>query len=537
MTFLSLFFVLSTVTALSYPIRNAFDALAPLVVVVSERSQASGEWRELTRLSVRYGDWSSDGTVSVTVNASVPVRGQTTELRFAASQASQALLEADTGSSTVGTVDLVAMRVPEWNAKRFLLTEAARERPAAHGSERTAHWKSKISVSLLDDFDVHASSAALTPAARYYYEHWSRQVDGAPDRFLPILFVHDMYNFGDDFVPLDGVAAPTLPVTITYAPQTLLRYQWMIDLSSAFMKGDNPLIAKEDGEDMRRMFLDTHPYLLYATSLVSLLHIVFDILAFKNDISFWRQRKSFEGLSLRYLFASTLSQIVVFLYLADQRSSKLVIVPAAISAVVELWKVTRAFTVSLAPLPEEGSAEPRKSFWQRLQLRERHARRAETAEIDAQAWRTLGPILAAILVVYAAYTLVFVKQVGWYGWALGAMVGFVYGSGFIMMTPQLYLNHRLKSVAHLPWRVFVYKAMNTFIDDLFAFVIKMPTMHRIACFRDDLIFCVFLYQRYIYPTDLSRVNEYGQTGEEATKDAAADASAAKEPAAEREKVD
>jgi hypothetical protein len=29
-----------------------------------------------------------------------------------------------------------------------------------------------------------------------------------------------------------------------------------------------------------------------------------------------------------------------------------------------------------------------------------------------------------------------------------------------------------------------YKFLNTIIDDLFAFIIKMPTMHRLACFRD-----------------------------------------------------
>ena len=27
------------------------------------------------------------------------------------------------------------------------------------------------------------------------------------------------------------------------------------------------------------------------------------------------------------------------------------------------------------------------------------------------------------------------------------------------------------------------QALNTFIDDIFAFVIKMPTMYRIGCFR------------------------------------------------------
>ena len=104
--------------------------------------------------------------------------------------------------------------------------------------------------------------------------------------------------------------------------------------------------------------------------------------------------------------------------------------------------------------------------------------------------------------------------------------------GFIMMTPQLFINYKLKSVgkfmlrfpyfyykliglfkilksllyyifillypAHLPWRMMTYKALNTFIDDIFAFVIKMPTMYRIGCFRDDIVFFIFLYLRYIY---------------------------------------
>jgi len=85
--------------------------------------------------------------------------------------------------------------------------------------------------------------------------------------------------------------------------------------------------------------------------------------------------------------------------------------------------------------------------------------------------------------------------------------------GFIMMTPQLFINYKLKSVSHLPWRMMTYKALNTFIDDLFAFVIKMPTMYRLGCFRDDIIFFIYLYQRYIYPVDRTRVNEYGTTGE------------------------
>ena len=60
----------------------------------------------------------------------------------------------------------------------------------------------------------------------------------------------------------------------------------------------------------------------------------------------------------------------------------------------------------------------------------------------------------------------------------------------------------------------VYKALNTFIDDLFSFIIKMPTLHRLSCFRDDVIFFIYLYQRWIYPVDKSRVNEFGQGGDD-----------------------
>ncbi len=53
------------------------------------------------------------------------------------------------------------------------------------------------------------------------------------------------------------------------------------------------------------------------------------------------------------------------------------------------------------------------------------------------------------------------------------------------MCVQLYLNYKLKSVAHLPWRQMTYKFLNTIIDDLFAFVIKMPLLHRLSVFRCD----------------------------------------------------
>jgi hypothetical protein len=62
----------------------------------------------------------------------------------------------------------------------------------------------------------------------------------------------------------------------------------------------------------------------------------------------------------------------------------------------------------------------------------------------------------------------------------------------------------------MPMKSFMYKALNTVVDDLFSFVIKMPTLHRLACFRDDFVFAIYLYQMWAYKVDKTRANEFGQ---------------------------
>jgi hypothetical protein len=52
------------------------------------------------------------------------------------------------------------------------------------------------------------------------------------------------------------------------------------------------------------------------------------------------------------------------------------------------------------------------------------------------------------------------------------------------MFPQLYINYKLKSVEHIQWRFMAYKFLNTIIDDMFAFIIKMPFLRKLNCFKD-----------------------------------------------------
>lgn len=65
----------------------------------------------------------------------------------------------------------------------------------------------------------------------------------------------------------------------------------------------------------------------------------------------------------------------------------------------------------------------------------------------------------------------------------------------------------------MPGKALTYKFLNTFIDDLFAFTVKMPWLHRLATFRDDIIFFIWVYQGWKYKVDYKRVNEFGQGGD------------------------
>lgn len=68
----------------------------------------------------------------------------------------------------------------------------------------------------------------------------------------------------------------------------------------------------------------------------------------------------------------------------------------------------------------------------------------------------------------------------------------------------------------------MYKVFNTFVDDVFAFLIDMPWKHRIMTLRDDVVFVMFLVQAYLYRVDRTRPNEFGYAYEDAKSEDAND---------------
>eukprot|EP01070_Trichotokara_eunicae_P011786 Trichotokara_eunicae@DN78_c0_g1_i1.p1 len=168
-----------------------------------------------------------------------------------------------------------------------------------------------------------------------------------------------------------------------------------------------------------------------------------------------------------------------------------------VGIVLSAWKVTKAVKVSL------------KTSWPFISIEDKQEyATSPTRQYDRKAVKFMSYALGPCLAGYCVYALKYHRFKSWRSYVLSCLAGTVYTFGFIMMTPQLYINYKLKSVDHLPWRALVYKALNTFVDDIAALIVDMPWMHRIACFRDDIIFICYIYQRWIYATDKTRPSEW-----------------------------
>ncbi|KAF5920962.1 hypothetical protein HPG69_006257 [Diceros bicornis minor] len=132
----------------------------------------------------------------------------------------------------------------------------------------------------------------------------------------------------------------------------------------------------------------------------------------------------------------------------------------------------------------------------------------KTEEYETQAMNYLSYLLYPLCIRGAVCLLLNIKYKSCCSWLINSFVNGVYSFGFFFMMPWLFVNYRMKSVAHLPRKTFTYKAFNIFIDDDFAFIITMPTSHELACFRDNVVFLVDLYQQWLCLVDKSRLNEF-----------------------------
>ena len=404
------------------------------------------------------------------------------------------------------------------------------------------YWKPTLHIRLVHDHSAYTSLAVLPPEVKDQFH-----VNETTSQYYPLVYCDYFWLLPSAYLQVNDTVS-ALPLLLTYSPISFFKYRTEMSMEASWkLQQSMGTHSEADTESIKRILIEGNPYLLAVTAVVSLLHMVFDFLAFKNDVAFWRQTKNTAGLSGRAVLLNLACQVVVFLYLLDNDTAWMILTSSGIGLLIEAWKVPKLFNVSLTGQFPFLHLSPKTvnvdeagvgvTAQDRLVLL--------TQRYDREAMVYMSYVLYPLVLCYFVYSLVYNTHKSWYSFILTSLVGSVYTFGFInvsntahitarsvspvyvdpvtdtflplsclccQMCPQLYLNWRLKSVAAMPWRQMTYKALNTVIDDLFTWIVPTPTLYRVAAFRDDIIFLVFLYQRWIYRTDANRTNEFGLSG-------------------------
>merc|ERR1712118_22700 len=139
-------------------------------------------------------------------------------------------------------------------------------------------------------------------------------------------------------------------------------------------------------------------------------------------------------MSVQSILVGIIMKLLLLLYLWDESANILVLLTSLVSIFIDAWKVQRAMKIAWVKL---FGFLPVPWFVSKVQ-------REKADDFDSQAMKYLALILSPFIVAYGFYTMTFECHRGWYSLFLNFTASCVYSLGFVLMTPQVFINYKHK---------------------------------------------------------------------------------------------
>ncbi|CAJ2656832.1 unnamed protein product [Trifolium pratense] len=219
-----------------------------------------------------------------------------------------------------------------------------------------SHYHPNFTMSFIPDIGVSAFSSIHPAMKQYFHLKSGSTVDGTYPQgwYYPVLFVNTFWQLKSHMISLTSTVN-RLPLNIKLNNMAYWKFAIISSLdddakqaakASAQGAGDGSQL-----EMVKEVLLDTNPYLLATTVAVSIVHMIFEMLAFKSDISHYRNKKNNVGISIRSILGNVFMQAVILLYLLDnnENTSWMILLSQGMGIILELWKITTIVNVFVRP--------------------------------------------------------------------------------------------------------------------------------------------------------------------------------------------
>ncbi|KAI8607584.1 cleft lip and palate transmembrane 1, partial [Chytriomyces sp. MP71] len=271
-----------------------------------------------------------------------------------------------------------------------------------------SYWWRNLTISL-----VAESSAIPSSIPPPIQQHLELAEDGL--HYYPIFYTDDFWMLSDQLYPINETVK-AVNLTLKWEPKSFWYFQTLTMMDDSF-KTQVSMMGQDarEHDQIKSMFAETNPILLAVTFAVSMLHSLFDFLAFKNDISFWRNKKDMEGMSFRTIVLNVITQLIIFLYLLDNDTSWMILISNGIGLLIEAWKINKTVIVQ------------RKDTFPFFDLIDKYPPSKltrKTRKYDQMAFKYLSYALIPLLSGYTIYSVYYEEHKGWYSFIVGTLVGF-----------------------------------------------------------------------------------------------------------------
>uniref|UniRef100_A0A3B3Y2W5 Lipid scramblase CLPTM1L n=1 Tax=Poecilia mexicana TaxID=48701 RepID=A0A3B3Y2W5_9TELE len=230
---------------------------------------------------------------------------------------------------------------------------------------------------------------------------------------------------------INSSSSVQLPLTVSYEGISLRTFRFWIHLHDIVYSLRQFGFTEENIDEIKETLIGSNLYLLVLT-------LICEFLALKNDVCSWAKKKSMVGMSRKSVLWRCLGTLLIFLHLLEE-TSLLVLLPVGLGACVEVLAMTGSFKLKICFV--------------------------------------LFPLQASRYLSYLVYPLC------------------ISGAVFSLEIHLSAWIHKHEASYQKTCGV------NTLISDLcacasfFSSSVPFTSSHQLSCFRDELLFLLYLFQR------------------------------------------
>ena len=138
------------------------------------------------------------------------------------------------------------------------------------------YWYPDVIVNLVN-FDAILDVSELPPFTRRFV-----YADRIRKQYYPIIYFNEFWELKKKRIPILDEKDHEFPLKISFSTTSMLFFRLMTQFDSVIKQQESIYGEHTEFESIKRMLLETSPWLIALTFFVSLLHSLFDFLAFKN---------------------------------------------------------------------------------------------------------------------------------------------------------------------------------------------------------------------------------------------------------------